>query len=205
VRLLVVGAGGHAKVVIDAAQAAGFDVVGAIGDPQKAATVCGIHVAPTAEGIDADGFIIAVGDNRARAELYSAYLASGLAPTSVIHPSAIIAPSVEVGSGTLIAAGVVVNTDAVIGENAILNTSCSVDHDCAIGTHAHVGPMSGLCGAVRVGTGTLIGVGCSLIPGVTVGDWSVLGAGSVVVDDLAADTVFAGVPARPLRPSEESA
>lgn len=203
-RLLVVGAGGHAKVVIEAARRAGLVVVGAIGDPRKTDSVSCVPVYAAPDGIDADEFIVAVGDNRARAELYAAYLARGLNPATIVHPTAVIAEFVSLGAGVFIAAGAIVNTEAVIGDNAILNTGCSVDHDCVIGDHAHIGPMSGLCGAVRIGTGALVGIGCSLIPGVSVGDWSILGAGSVVVDDLCDDTVFAGVPARPLRPSEES-
>ena len=107
----------------------------------------GVPISETSEGLDADAFIIAVGDNRNRAQLFSEYLASGLKPAAVVHPSAVIAPGVEIGGGTFIAAGVVVNADTRIGSNAILNTSCTVDHDCVIGDHAHVGPTRDCAGA----------------------------------------------------------
>ena len=202
-RLLVVGAGGHAKVVIDAARAAGFDVAGVIGDPQGRTELLGVPISRSAEGVFAENFIIAVGDNRARAELFDQYCRAGQRPAVVVHPSAIIAEGVEVGGGTFIAAGVVINVGTRIGDNAILNTSCTVDHDCDVGDHAHVGPTSGLCGAVSVGAGALIGVGCSLIPLSSVGEWAVVGAGSTVIRDVPAGETHAGVPARLISSTEE--
>jgi sugar O-acyltransferase (sialic acid O-acetyltransferase NeuD family) len=202
-RLLVIGAGGHAKVVIDSARAASIDVVGVIGDPQGRTDLLGVPIAATADSIEADAFIIAVGDNRTRSERFSEYLETGLEAATVIHPSAVIAEGVKVGRGTFIAPRVVINVDASIGENCILNTACAIDHDCIIEDHVHIGPMSGLCGAVRIGTGTLVGVGSSIIPMRTFGSWTVVGAGSTVVTDIPADDLYAGVPARPIRPHEE--
>lgn len=202
-RLLVIGAGGHASVVVDAAQVAGIEVMRVVGDANGRLEMLGVPIAPTAEGADADGFIVAVGDNLVRAKLFAEYTALGLTPASVIHPSAVIAPGVVVGDGTFVAAGVVINTGASIGSNAILNTNSTVDHDCVIGDHVHIGPMAGLCGGVHVGEGTLIGAGCSIIPTRSVGDWAVVGAGSAVVGDVPAGVTCAGVPARPITTSEE--
>ncbi len=202
-RLLIVGAGGHAKVIIDAARAAKFDIAGVVGDAQGRTDLLGIPISATPDELKADAFVIAVGDNRARAALFDEYLETGMRPAVVVHPSATIANGVEIGGGTFIAGGVVVNVDTRIGDNVILNTSCTVDHDCLIGDHAHVGPMTGLCGGVRVGAGTLIGAGCTVIPTRSIGEWTVIGAGSSVVRDVPDDELYAGVPARPLRPTEE--
>ena len=198
-RLLVVGAGGHAKVVIDAARAARIEVAGVV-DPQPGDNLLGVEIAESPARFDADAFIIAIGNNRTRAAFFSEYLETGLRPATVIHPSTVIAEGVTIGAGTFVAAGVVINVDTVIGDDAILNTSCTVDHDCIIGDHAHIGPMSGLCGGVRIGVGALLGVGCSVIPLRSVGDWAIVGAGSAVVDDVPDGDSHAGVPARSIRP-----
>ena len=201
-RLLVVGAGGHAKVVIDAAEAAGFTIAGVIGTPADEREVLGHRVSPGDAQVGADGFIIAIGDNALRARRFAEFAASGLAPASVVHPSAVLGKDVVIGDGTFLAAGVIVNAGARIGADTILNTACSVDHDCSIGEHAHVGPQVALCGAVTIGDGALLGVGSCASPGVSVGEWSIVGAGAAVVDDLPANTVCVGVPARPIRTSE---
>ena len=195
-RLLVIGAGGHAKVVIDAARAAGMEVTGVVGEAQGRDCLLNVPISRTPDAFEGDAFIVAIGNNQARAESFARYLDSGMHPAVVVHPSAVIADGVEIGSGSFIAAGVVVNVDARIGENAILNTSCCVDHDCVIGDHAHVGPTAGLCGGVVVGTGALVGAGCSIIPLCSVGEWAVVGAGSVVIRDVLAGEVRAGIPAR---------
>jgi sugar O-acyltransferase (sialic acid O-acetyltransferase NeuD family) len=202
VRLLVVGAGGHAKVVIDAAEAAGFTIAGVIGAPGDAPELLGHRVSPDGtQAISADGFIIAIGDNAVRARRFAEFAASGLAPVTVAHPSAVVGRDVAIGGGSFLAAGVIVNAGTRIGADTILNTACSVDHDCSIGEHSHVGPQVALCGAVNVGEGALLGVGSCASPGVSVGEWSIVGAGAAVVDDLPANTVCVGVPARPIRTS----
>lgn len=200
-RLLVVGAGGHAKVVIDAARLAGFDVVAAIGRDGGAEQLLGVPVLADASDIPFDVFIAAIGDNAARAEVFDAYLAQGLSPATVVHPSAVIAETVTLGAGTFVAAGVIVNVDARIGENVILNTGCTVDHDCIVGDHALIGPTASLCGGVRIGSGTLLGAGVSVVPLAVIGSDAIVGAGAAVIGDVPDGMVFAGVPARPVRPS----
>lgn len=203
-RLLIVGAGGHAKVVLDAALRAGMDVAALRGEPGDATAVLGVPVIFGEETAEADSFIVGVGDNETRATLFAAWQGRGLRPASVVHPSAVIADSARIGAGTFIAAGVVVNPDARIGGNAILNTGCTVDHDCVIGDHAHIAPGVSLSGAVFVGDGTLLGVGSCALPGVRVGAWSVVGAGAAVVHDIAGATVAAGVPASVVRTVERA-
>lgn len=198
-RLLVVGAGGHAKVVIDAARLAGFEIAGVIGTPPDLGAVLGHPVVHGREGIQADGFIVAIGDNTVRSRIFGEYAAAGLTPISVVHPSAIIGTEVTMGEGTFVAAGVIVNTGARIGADSILNTGCAVDHDCAVGAHSHLGPRVALCGAVTIGDGALLGVGSCAAPGASVGPWSVIGAGAAIVGALPARMVCVGVPARPVR------
>lgn len=202
-RLLVVGAGGHAKVVIDAAQEAGHDVVAVVGLPSDAAEILGHSIVHSAEGIAADGFVIAIGDNATRARHFAEYAASGLAPAVVVHPSVIVGADVELGGGTFAAAGVIINAGARIGADSILNTGCTVDHDCVIGAHAHIGPQVALCGGVKLGEGVLLGVGACASPRASVGAWSVVGAGAAVVGELPSRSVCVGVPARVARSLDE--
>jgi sugar O-acyltransferase (sialic acid O-acetyltransferase NeuD family) len=203
VKLLVAGAGGHAKVVIDAALAAGIRVVAALGEPGGVTDCLGIPVVHSAEGVIADAFIAAVGDNARRAEVFDSLVAEGWRPAAVVHPSAIVASSAVIGAGTFVAAGVVVNPEARIGQNVVLNTGCTVDHDCVVGDHAHVAPGANLCGGARIGPGALLGVGASVVPGTAIGEWSVIGSGAAVVTPVPDRTVWAGVPARQLRSVKE--
>lgn len=197
-RLLVIGAGGHAKMVVDTARAAGFEVVGVLGREGDPEDVLGVPVVREVGGIAADGFIVAIGDNAVRSDAYASWCGAGLEPVSVVHPSAVIAPDAHVGPGTFVAPGVIVNVDARIGENAILNTGCTIDHDVAIGSHAHVGPRVALCGGVVVGEGALVGVGSCAIPLARIGAWSVIGAGAAVTGDVPDGVTWGGVPARSL-------
>jgi len=199
VRLLVIGAGGHAKVVIDAARCTGFEIAGVVGSPDGVTELLGIPVSHDAEQIEADGFIVAIGDNGARASEFDRRVAEGMNPATVVHPSAVIADGVTVGRGAFVAAGVVVNVDATIGDDTILNTGCTIDHDCVVGAHSLIGPNASLCGAASVGAGALVGAGASVAPCTSVGVWSVVGAGAAVVDSMPANRVCVGVPARPTR------
>lgn len=194
-RLLIVGAGGHAKVLLDAALCADIDVAALRGEPGDPGKVLGIPVVFGEDTAGADAFIIGVGDNKTRAALYAEWQERGLTPTTVVHPSAIVAASARLGAGTFVAAGAIINPEACVGANAILNTGCTIDHDCSIGDHAHVAPGVNMSGAVYVGTGTLVGVGACVMPGARIGEWSVVGAGAVVVNDIPGRTVAVGVPA----------
>jgi sugar O-acyltransferase (sialic acid O-acetyltransferase NeuD family) len=207
VRLLVVGAGGHAKVVIDAAVALGHTIAAVIGSPGGVSELMGFPVVIDAEAAhaEADAFVVAIGDNRARAEAFATWAATGLPAATIVHPSVVVGSDVELGAGTFVAAGVVINTGARVGDDVILNTGCVVDHDVVIGDHAHVGPRAGLCGAARLGEGVLLGVGASIIPMAAVGDWSVVGAGAAVTEDLPPDSVCVGVPARVVHTASEGA
>lgn len=201
-RLLIVGAGGHAKVVLDAALAAGLEIAGVIGQQGRATELLGYQVSDAHHGIEADGFIAATGDNAARAEEHRRYVSYGLRPLSVIHPSAVLADGVVIGEGTFVAAGVVVNVGATVGDDVVLNTGCRIDHDCVVGNHALIGPGANLCGSVHAGEGCLVGVGASVVPGARIGEWSVVGAGAAVIGDLPPRMVCVGVPARPLHSIE---
>jgi acetyltransferase EpsM len=198
-----VGAGGHAKVVLDAALESQCPVACLVDDAPQGADLLGVRVISTADEVwlaNRDfNFIVAVGDNGRRSWLFQKMLLKGGDPATIIHPAASVSRHAQVGRGTVICAGVVINAGAKIGENCILNTACSIDHDCRIGSHAHVCPGVHLAGNVVIGTGTMLGTGTAVIPGRTIGCWTTVGAGAAIVRDIPDRVVAFGVPARVMR------
>lgn len=205
-KLLIVGAGGHARVVIDVARAAGFDPVAALDPSSKVATCNGVGVIgddDMAQSLFKDGLrhcAIAIGDNRLRAKLGERLAAIGYELPVLIHPSAILSPSVQVGDGSVIMPLAVVNASASIGRLAIVNTAAVIEHDCRIGDAAHIAPGTRLGGTVTVGMGTLIGIGSVVRPEAQIGDFATIGAGSTVIGDIDAHQIAMGSPAK-VRPA----
>jgi sugar O-acyltransferase (sialic acid O-acetyltransferase NeuD family) len=199
--VVVLGAGGHAKVVIGTLLAAGFRISGAYDDePSKRGTsVLGVPVVGRLDALVGAGpsaAVIGIGDNRARAAVARRF--PDLQWVAVADPQAVVHPSARLGAGTVVFAGAVIQPDAVLGAHVIVNTGATVDHDCVLGDFVHVGPGSHLSGGVRLGDGAFLGIGSAVIPNREVGAWTVVGAGAVVVRDLAGGVTAVGVPARPV-------
>jgi sugar O-acyltransferase (sialic acid O-acetyltransferase NeuD family) len=196
--LIVVGAGGHAKVVVASARAAGFRVVALVDDarPRWGDQLLGVVVSGPTEPVLQDPraqVVLAIGDNAARRRLAAAARCRFV---SVIHPSAIVDPTVLLGAGSVVFAGAVIQPDTAIGAHAIVNTAASIDHDCVLGEGVHVAPGARLAGNVTLGDEVFLGIGTVVIPGITIGARTVVGAGAAVVRDLPADAIAVGVPAR---------
>ncbi|WP_296427260.1 acetyltransferase [Yoonia sp.] len=194
-RLVIVGAGGHGKVVADIAALCGYGQIVFVDDawPNRTQNGCWPIVGcPTATGDS--GMFCAVGDNAIRSELFEK-LALAHSP-KLLHPSTIISPTAQIGAGTVAMATVVINADATIGRGVILNTGCSIDHDCAIADFAHISPGARLAGGVRVGARSWIGIGAVVREGITIGNDVIVGAGAAVVRDIKDGAQVAGVPAR---------
>ena len=200
-RLWIIGAGGHAKVVVDTCRAAGIVPERALDDRINLAGqhILGVPVTAPIPSLDAwqdagaDGFI-AIGSNRARQALASRI--RGVRWSTVVHPSSLVSRSAHISEGAFVAARAVVQPDARVGYHTIINTGVIVEHDCVIGDYAHLAPGSILTGSVIVGSGVLIGAGCVVVPGITIGDGAVCGAGSVVIADVPPGAVVKGIPAR---------
>ena len=207
VPVIVLGTGGHARVVVDALLATSAVVLGATTmDPNPDRGALGVPVLGGDEVLarySPDEIRLANGigsteSMKARREIFERFKREGYSFARVIHPSAVIARNVTLGEGAQVLAGVVVQTGAVVGANAILNTRASVDHDCRIGDHVHIAPGVTLSGNVSVGDSTHIGCGATVIQGVQIGEAVVVGAGSVVIRNVLDAIMVAGVPARPL-------
>jgi sugar O-acyltransferase (sialic acid O-acetyltransferase NeuD family) len=197
--LIVVGAGGHAKVVVATARAAGWTISAVLDDDagRWGETILGIRVTgPSAIALDDPDAtcVLAIGSNRARRSLAER---AACRFATIVHPAASVEPTVQLGAGSVVFAGCVIQPDTRIGGHAIVNTGASIDHDCAIGEAVHVAPGARLAGGVTLGDEVFVGIGAVITPGVTVGARATVGAGAAVVRDVAADTVVVGVPARP--------
>ena len=195
--IVVIGAGGHAKVLISTLIARGIPIAAVFDDDDAkwGMDAQGTRVSRT-ERERGGSAIIGIGGNAKRMEVARAL---NFEWETVVHPSACVHPSAKIGRGTVIFAGAVVQPDAVIGEHVIVNTGATIDHDCIVGDFAHLAPGVHLAGSVQVGEGAFLGIGSAAIPGVKIGRWSTLGAGAVAIRDLADGAVAVGVPAKILK------
>ncbi len=208
--LVVLGGGGHGKVVIDALLASEADGRVAILDERTelhgtelfgVAVLGGDELLAETASRGFTHFVCGVGGARGnlrRRQTFERGLAAGLIPQRVTHPAALLSSRSAIGGGSVALAGATVNADARIGENVILNTRSIVEHDCRVGDHAHIGPGAILSGGAIVGNSALIGAGAVLAPGVTVGESAVVAAGAVVLKNVATGERVAGVPAATL-------
>ena len=197
-RLTIIGASGHGRVVADIAAKCGYTEIDFLDDnPQT--TSCGHRpvVGPTslAGNISHDLFV-AIGDNAVRARILDGLFKAGKSIAALVHPAAVLADDVEIGKGSVVMAGVVINPNVTIGSGAIINTCSSVDHDCIVGDYVHIAVGAHLCGTVRVGANTLIGAGATVINNVSVCPQCLIGAGAVVTQNIPDPGTYIGVPAR---------
>ncbi len=200
--VVIIGGGGHAKVVIESLRASGKTVAVIVDADPTPRTVLGVPVVgddlqlPALREQGLCELFVAIGDNRLREKLGRKAQSLGFILVNAIHPSAVISPSARIGEGVAVMAGVAINADSRIGDLAIINTGAVVDHDCDLGAACHLGPASALAGGVTVGERAFLGVGARVIPGVRIGADTILGAGGVVVRDLPDAVLAIGVPAK---------
>ena len=210
--MLVLGAGGHSRVVADLIRACGHRVVGFV-DPDETKLGrpvgrTGAAVVATVEGLldqierggalpaHATAVVPGVGLNGVR--LREAMRLRELLAPALVHPAATVSPSAAIGSGSVVMPGALVNADAEIGQAVILNSGSVIEHDCSLADGVHVSPGAVLNGAVIVGARAWIGAGAVVLPRIRVGADATVGAGSVVLADVASDSTVGGNPARPL-------
>ncbi len=205
--LVLLGAGGHAKVLLAQARALGKQVTG-VCDPllvqQGVREWRGLPVLGGDEALEAlspedIGLINGVGQTvggAVRRQIYERFRSHGFVFPSLVHPAAWVAVETSLGDGVQVMAGAILQPDCEIGENVIINTRAGIDHDVCIGAHVHVAPGATVCGGARIGAGAIIAAGATVIQGVVVGENAVVGAGATLVRGLPTCEVLLGAPPR---------
>ncbi len=193
----IIGASGHAKVIIDILQENMISVEGIWDEKPDLKIFRGYDVSGNFNDfckVKTDEVIIAIGNNAIRKQVASELLYGNRAVA--IHPRSNISRTVKIEEGTVIMAAVSINSDVCVGKYVIINTAASVDHDCKIGDYVHISPGVSLAGDVLVGTGTQVGIGSCVIQGIRIGKWAVIGAGTVVIRDVPDYAVVVGNPGK---------
>jgi UDP-perosamine 4-acetyltransferase len=201
--LILLGAGGHAKVLLSVARSLNRSVLG-VCDPQLFSSGVtqwrGLKVLGGDEALlqfDSGSILVLNGvgqtvGSTARRKVYERVTTDGYHFATLVHPFAWVDSSVELHEGVQVMAGSIIQADAVIGENSIINTRSAVDHDCVVGAHSHVAPGATLCGGVRVGERCFVASGATVIQGIVIGNDAVIGAGSVLVRNVASHGIVLG-------------
>ncbi len=200
-KIVIFGAGGHGKVVLDILLNNGKDVLGFIDDNtnKNGQRVNGFEVVGGWSYLEKSRSVVlalGIGDNKVREKIFTRAKSLGIDVISAIHPGATVSRFVKMGEGVVIMPGSVINTNVVLEDGVVVNTSASVDHDCHLGRFCQVWPGARLAGEVQVGEFSYIGTGAAIIPNVVIGKNVLIGAGAIVLDDIQDNVTTAGAPAR---------
>jgi UDP-perosamine 4-acetyltransferase len=212
--LVIIGAGGHGRVVLDIVRTAGFyEPIGFVdadtrlpGTRVGGLTVLGpTNVLPKLRQQQrVMHAIVAIGDNRTRLRYTAAMQAEGFELVSAIHPTAFVSPTAKLGQNVVVGPNASIITEARVGDSVIVNTGAIVEHECEIAEAVHVAPGACLAGRVRVGACAFIGIGAQVIQCLAVGEGATVGAGAVVLEDVADGATVVGVPARVVKVAPSS-
>jgi len=204
--VIIIGSGGHSKVLIAALQQSKRKMLGILsGDPKQAEiNIMGVPVLGgdesikefASESVELINGVGSISIPEKRKDIFIKFKKAGYQFASVIHPAACIMKDVRLGEGVQIMAGAIVQPGCSIGENVIINTGAIVDHDCIIGSHVHIAPGAVLSGGVQIGDLSHVGTAATIIQGIKIGRSTLIGAGAVVHRDMPSRVKAAGVPAR---------
>ena len=199
-RLIIIGAGGHGKVIADIANKNGYTDI-CFADDRAEGTCMGFPILGTTSDLEAwnDGitdFVIGIGNNAVRKKIAEKYDVNWV---SLVHPSAQIGLHVSIGKGTVVMAGAVINVCATVGEHCIINTGAIVEHDNVIEDYVHLSPKVALGGTVQIGELTHVGIGAAVRNNIRICGMSTIGAGAVVVRNIQDSGTYIGIPARKLK------
>lgn len=199
--VLLYGASGHCKVVIDIAEQCNFNIKYIIDDNCSVQAILGKRVyVPSAIQISPlDKLLISIGNNEIRANLAKHIQATFI---TCVHPKAIISEYSSIDVGSIVMAGVIINADVKIAKHCIINSGAVIEHDCVVGDYAHISPNVSLAGNVQIGEGCHVGIGATVIQGVKIGKWSIIGAGAVIIKDVPDFAVVVGNPGKIIKYKE---
>ncbi|MDD3626895.1 MAG: acetyltransferase [bacterium] len=200
--IVLIGSGGHAKVILDILKKSGYTAIKIIDDDvsKTGQKLLGIEIVGTRKWLKGKSkeylVIIGIGNNKIRNEISGKLKKEGFKFGVAIHPAAVIGEDVKIGEGTVVMANAVINSGTKIGKHCIVNTSVSIDHDNLIGDYVHLSPGATTGGTVVIGQGTWIGLGAGIINNITIGKEAIIAAGSIVINDIGDRKLAAGVPAK---------
>lgn len=203
-KLIIIGASGHGKVILDIAlKMKAWEQIFFLDDNQEIKKAMGIEVVGRTgdyqEYLCDHDFFVAIGSNRIREHLHNRLTEEGAKIVTLIHPSAVIGEQVEIGSGTAVMAGAVINCCTKIGKGCIINTGATIDHDNIIGDYVHISPGAHTAGTVTIGTRTWLGIGAIVSNNISIAGDCIIGAGAVVISDIRDTGTYAGIPAKTIR------
>ncbi|SDB24657.1 transferase hexapeptide (six repeat-containing protein) [Ruminococcaceae bacterium FB2012] len=195
-KLTIIGASGHGKVVADIAKLNGYDEIEFLDDNEELTTCGNYPVTGSTEFAYSiqNNVFVGIGNAIIRKKIMEKL--NDKAIVSLVHPDAVIAEDVIIGQGSVVMAGAVINPGTVIGKGCIINTCSSVDHDCIIADYVHIAVGAHLCGTVTVGESTWIGAGATVSNNVTICRKCMIGAGAVVVKEIKEEGTYVGVPSK---------
>jgi len=209
-KLVGIGAGGHAKILVELLEQLGkYELVG-FTDAQRERwgtefmgypilggdeELTGLHSKGVRAAVIGVGAVSGAG-TRLRAKLFREAVDLGFEMPALIHPRGVVSPSATIGVGSVVMAGAVVSAAVRVGDNVVIYSGTLIEHDSMIDNHVHMSPGVQLAGGVHIEEGAFIGIGASVIHGIRVGRWTTIGAGTVVLKDLPENIVAVGVPAR---------
>lgn len=200
--VVIIGAGGHGKVIADIIVKSGDNIFGFLDDSKDVGEIIIDKYIVIGKVVDCEKlqqenkdlcFVIAIGNNYVRKDIFEKYK---LNYYTAIHPTAVIGMDVHIGIGTVVMANACINSSAVIGNNCIINTGAIIEHDNVIEDNVHVSPNATLCGTVKVGECTHIGAGVTVRNNISIISDCVIGAGGVVVKNINYKGIYVGVPAK---------
>lgn len=198
-KIAIIGAGGHSKVVAEVAHSNGYEVVCFVSDDKK--EHFGLSTISFDEFLKSDikKAAIGIGDNIARKRVFQTLTKNGITCPALIHKNAVVSSTAKIDEASVVMPNAVINADAAVGTGCIINTAAVIEHDCALGDFVHISPNAALAGGVSVGEMSHIGIGASVIQLIKIGKECTIGAGAAVISDITDNKTAVGVPARVIK------